>query len=98
MASLQKNVASQNITFCLVNATTGAALSGASVTVKVTKDNGSQAGGSGTVTGSGNGQYNYGPTQVLRLTRPTLDFSSRPPTQFPSTWIFTPIRWTATAC
>jgi hypothetical protein len=63
MASLLKNVASQNITFALINASTGAALTGATVAVKVVKDNGAQASGSGTVTEAGNGQYNYAPTQ-----------------------------------
>lgn len=64
MASLQKNVAGQNFTFCMVSATTGGADSSATVTVKVTKDNGTQASGGGTVTNSGNGQYNYAPTQA----------------------------------
>lgn len=64
MASLLKNVASQNITFCMINASTGAADASATVAVKVTKDNGSQASGGGTVTNSGNGQYNYAPTQA----------------------------------
>ena len=64
MASLQKNVASQNFTFCMVNATTGAADTAATVTVRVVKDNGAQAAGGGTVTNSGNGQYNYAPTQA----------------------------------
>lgn len=63
MASLQRNVASQNVTFCLVNATTGAALTGATVSVHYSLDNGSQAAGGGTVTEKGNGQYNYGPAQ-----------------------------------
>lgn len=64
MANLQKNVASQNITFGLVNSSSGAALTGATVTVYVTKDNGAQATGTGTVTEKGNGQYNYAPTQA----------------------------------
>jgi hypothetical protein len=64
MASLQKNVASQNVTFCMVAASNGSALSGASVSVLVTKDNGAQASGGGTVTGLGSGQYNYAPTQA----------------------------------
>ena len=64
MATLQRNVASQNVTFVLVNATTGAGLTGATVNTAVTKDNGTQAGGGGTVTEKGNGQYNYGPTQA----------------------------------
>lgn len=64
MSSLQKDVANQNFTFGLVNSSTGAALTGATVTVYVTKDNGTQATGTGTVTEAGNGQYNYAPTQA----------------------------------
>lgn len=64
MSGLQKNVASQNFTFCMISATTGAVDAGATVTVKVTKDNGAQASGTGTVTNSGNGQYNYAPAQA----------------------------------
>jgi hypothetical protein len=64
MASLQKNVSGQNFTFCLVNAASGAALVGASPSIFITKDNGAQAAGGGTVTGAGNGQYNYAPTQA----------------------------------
>lgn len=64
MASLRKNTAGQNFTFGLVNVTTGGALTGATVSVFVTKDNGAQAAGGGTVTEAGNGQYNYAPTQA----------------------------------
>lgn len=64
MSGLKKNVASQNITFVMVSATTGGADASATVSVHVTKDNGSQASGGGSVTNSGNGQYNYGPTQA----------------------------------
>lgn len=64
MASLKKNVANQNITFCLINATTGAGLPGATVSSFVTKDAGAQASGGGTVTNQGNGQYNYAATQA----------------------------------
>lgn len=68
MSSIKKNVASQNLTFCLVNATTGAALTGATVTGYVTKD-GTQANAGGTftelkVSGTGFGAYNYAPTQA----------------------------------
>lgn len=52
------------MTFVMVSATTGGADTGATVTVKVTKDNGAQASGGGTVTNSGGGQYNYAPTQA----------------------------------
>jgi hypothetical protein len=60
---LRKNVAAQVLTFCLVNATTGAPLTGASVTVVVALD-GTQAAGAGTVTELGTGQYKYVPTQA----------------------------------
>ena len=63
MASLSKNVASQNITFALIT-TAGAAATGKTVGVFVTKDNGAQGSGAGTVTEPGNGQYNYAPTQA----------------------------------
>ncbi len=65
MASLQKNVASQNLTFVLVNASTGAALTGATVSTssKITIDNGAQGAVAGTFTEKGGGQYNYAPTQ-----------------------------------
>ena len=64
MASLLKNTGGQNITFTLVNATTGAALTSATFTslAWVTKDN-TQAGFAGTFTTLGNGQFNYAPTQ-----------------------------------
>lgn len=62
MFGLRKNVASQVITFDLVNATTGAALTGATVTTKATLD-GTQGAGAGTVTELGTGQYKYVPTQ-----------------------------------
>lgn len=65
MASLQKNLAGQNITFCLVVAATGAAdATGTGLAGKITIDNGSQGSVSGTFTNKGNGQYNYAPTQA----------------------------------
>lgn len=64
MASLKHNTAGQNFTFCLVSATTGAGVAGATVTTLVTKDGGAQAAGGGTVTSQGSGQYNYAPTQA----------------------------------
>ncbi len=65
MASLFKNTASQKVTFCLVNATTGAALTTATFTslAWVTVD-GSQAGFAGSFTTLGNGQFQYAPTQA----------------------------------
>lgn len=65
MASLQKNVASQKVTFGLVNASTGAALTSATFTSSawVTVD-GTQAGFGGSFTTLGNGQYQYAPTQA----------------------------------
>jgi hypothetical protein len=62
MSALRKNVASQVLTFSLVSASTGAALTGATVTVKATLD-GTQSAGAGTVTELGSGQYKYAPTQ-----------------------------------
>jgi hypothetical protein len=64
MAALQKNVAGQNFTFGLINLTNGSPLTGASVSVYVTKDGGAQASGGGAITETGNGQYNYAPTQA----------------------------------
>lgn len=63
MSALQKNVASQVLTFDLVNATTGAALTGATVVTKTALD-GTQSAGAGTVTELGTGQYKYVPTQA----------------------------------
>lgn len=59
---LRKNVAAQVVTFNAVNATTGAALTGATVTTKVTLD-GTQSASAGTLTELGTGQYKYVPTQ-----------------------------------
>jgi hypothetical protein len=65
MASLKQNVASQNLTFCLVVAASGAADStGTGLAGRVTIDNGAQAATVGTFTNKGNGQYNYAPTQA----------------------------------
>lgn len=61
----RKNLASQSIFFTMVNATTGAADTGATVTVKYTIDNsGTQQSGGGTTTNLGNGQYRYVPAQA----------------------------------
>jgi hypothetical protein len=65
--SLLKNVAGQNFTFALLNATTGAALTGATIVGFVSKDGGAQASLAGIVaelTPTGNGIYNYAPTQA----------------------------------
>jgi hypothetical protein len=59
---LRKNVAGQVVTFVLVSATTGAVVTGATVTAKATLD-GTQSAGAGTVTELGSGQYKYAPTQ-----------------------------------
>src|SRR5215472_1847949 len=65
MASLQRNVASQNLTFCLIVASTGAAdATGTGLAGRVTIDNGAQGATAGTFTNKGNGQYNYAPTQA----------------------------------
>lgn len=66
MASLQKNVASQNFPFSLVNASSGAAsttTSTGSLTAFVTKD-AVQASAGGTFTYLGTGEWNYAPTQA----------------------------------
>lgn len=55
----RKNVAGQHIYFCLVNATTGAAITGASVTAHRALDSASQAAATGTTTELGNGQYRF---------------------------------------
>lgn len=63
---MKKNVASQSIGAQLIDATTGAAFTGA-VTVYVTGDNGTQAVGSvgsGACTHEGNGYHSYAPAQA----------------------------------
>lgn len=65
--SLQKNVAGQNFTFALLNVTNDTPLTGASVVGFTSKDGGSQASTGGTfteLTPTGNGIYNYAPTQA----------------------------------
>lgn len=63
MASLRKNVASQNITAQINSATTGAGIT-TGVSVSVTIDNGTLTAGGGTATHKGGGQWNYAPTQA----------------------------------
>ena len=60
----RKNTANQYIYFCLVNATTGAALTGATVTAYRALDNGSQAAATGTTTELANGQYRFNLSQA----------------------------------
>jgi hypothetical protein len=65
MASLLKNTASQNVTYCMIVASSGAAsttTSTSSITAFVTKD-GVQAAAAGTFSYLGSGQWNYAPTQ-----------------------------------
>src|SRR5258706_570078 len=62
--SLLKNVTNQNFTFALINVTNDAALTGATVVGKTSRDGGAQASVVGTVTNLGNGQYDYAPTQA----------------------------------
>lgn len=64
MSGLQKNVASQHMKFGLVNAATGAALTGATITAYYAQDSGTQSTTGGTVTELGHGQYDYAPTQA----------------------------------
>ncbi len=61
---LKKNTASQNLTFCLVNASTGAALTSASVTAYRCIDGAAQASATGSVTELANGQYKFAPSQA----------------------------------
>lgn len=63
MAGLRKNVASQNLTFQINSATTGAGIT-ASVSGNVVIDGGSQSAAAGTLTHKGGGQWNYAPTQA----------------------------------
>jgi hypothetical protein len=60
----RKNVAGQNVGFAVISATTGLALTGATVTVKRMLDGAVQASGTGTVTEGGSGQYNYALSQA----------------------------------
>jgi len=59
--TLRKNVASQKLVFTLVNATTGAALTGATVTAKLSIDGGASATATGAVVELANGQYVWSP-------------------------------------
>jgi len=62
--TLRKNVAGQKVPFVLVNASTGAALTGATVTAKITLDGAAQATASGTVAELAGGQYVWSPAQA----------------------------------
>ena len=62
--TLRKNVAEQKVPFVLVNASTGAALTGATVTAKITLDGAAQATASGTVAELASGQYVWSPAQA----------------------------------
>ena len=60
----RKNVAGQRIGFAMVTAATGAADTGATVSVFVVIDGAAQAAGGGSVTNKTNGQYSYAMTQA----------------------------------
>lgn len=60
----RKNTAGQSVGFVLVNASTGAAITGATVTVRRALDTGAQASATGTVTELGNGQYRFDLSQA----------------------------------
>lgn len=60
----RKNVASQHLPFCLVNASSGAALTGATVTARRSLDGAAQASATGSVSELGNGQYNLALSQA----------------------------------
>ncbi len=59
-----KNTAGQHLPFALVNATTGAALTGATCTVKRCIDGGDQADATGSVTEKAGGQYDLALSQA----------------------------------
>lgn len=61
---LRKNVASQFIYFTLVNATNGAALTGATVTARTALGNAAQAAATGTTSELGNGHYRFNLSQA----------------------------------
>jgi hypothetical protein len=61
---LRKNVSGQFLYFALVNATTGAALTGATVTARRSIDGAAQANCTGTVSEPGNGQYQIALSQA----------------------------------
>ena len=58
-----KNVAGQNVSAQMITVADGSDFTG-TVTVTVTKDNGTQTAGAGTVTNKGGGETNYAPTQA----------------------------------
>jgi hypothetical protein len=60
----RKNTASQSIYFALINASTGAALTGATVTARRALDATAQATATGTVFELGNGQYRFNLSQA----------------------------------
>lgn len=60
----RKNTAGQFIYFCLINSTTGAALTGATVTAYRALDNGAQATATGTTTELANGHYRFNLSQA----------------------------------
>ncbi len=60
---LHKNLAGQHVGFGMMTVS-GLADASATVSVFVSKDGGAQAGGGGTVTNLGSGQYDYAPTQA----------------------------------
>ena len=59
-----KNTASQNLPFCLVKASDGTALTGATVGKYRSIDGGGQAAVTGTITELANGQYNLALSQA----------------------------------
>jgi hypothetical protein len=61
---LRKNVSGQYLYFALINATTGAALTGATVTARRSIDGAAQAACTGTVSEPGNGQYQLALSQA----------------------------------
>jgi len=62
MPALQKNTGSQYVYFVLIRASDGTAVTGATVTARVSIDGAAQGAAGGSVTELGNGQYVFAPT------------------------------------
>ena len=60
----RKNVAGQFVYFAMINATTGAAMTGATVTAVIAKDGAAQGAAGGTTTERGGGQYEFALAQA----------------------------------
>lgn len=88
---LYRNVADQEVFFALVNAATGAAVAGATVTVWITQNTGAQVAGAGTIDDLGHGQYRY------RFTQGETDAESVGLLLLATGCVPVPFSWTTTA-